>query len=122
VDHTITFTNAGHNPPMLIRRDGSVTQLEKGGIVLGFLKDQEYLQETVQLNKGDYLIFYTDGVTEVKNSEGEEFGTERLNQFVTQRHGKAPQDIQEALLREIHKFSARKEMSDDVTIAIVYIE
>jgi sigma-B regulation protein RsbU (phosphoserine phosphatase) len=122
VDHTITFTNAGHNPPMLIRRDGSVTQLEKGGIVLGFLKDQEYLQETVQLNKGDYLIFYTDGGTEVKNSEGEEFGTKRLSQFVTQRHGKAPQDIQEALLREIHKFSARKEMSDDVTIAIVYIE
>ena len=120
--HTFTFTNAGHNPPLLIRKDGSVIPLEKGGIVLGFLKDQEYLQETVHLSTGDYLIFYTDGVTEVKNSEGDEFGTDRLAKFVQQQNGQVPEDIQKSLLAEIRKFSAKDELSDDVTIAMVYIE
>jgi phosphoserine phosphatase RsbU/P len=121
-EHTFTFTNAGHNPPLLIRKDRSVIQLEKGGIVLGFLKDQEYLQETVHLSTGDFLIFYTDGVTEVKNSEGEEYGTERLVRFIIQQHGLRLDDIQNSLLEEIRKFSAIEELSDDVTIAMVYIE
>lgn len=120
--HSFTYTNAGHNPPIVIRKDGTVKYLDKGGIVLGFQKDQQYLQETLKLASGDYLIFYTDGVTEVKNSEGEEFGEDGLIKCVKERYGREPDIIQKALLDKIKKFNARRDLPDDVTLAIVYVQ
>ncbi len=121
-DKILTYTNAGHNPPILYRQDGSIKKLTTGGIVLGFLSDQEYHQEQVQLQSGDYLIFYTDGVTEVKNSRGEEFGEKRLVNFMKKHYGKHPREIKNLLLEEIKKFSREKDFPDDITLIIVLVE
>lgn len=117
-----TYTNAGHNAPILLRRDHSVERLTIGGIVLGFLGNQEYRQETVRLQSGDYLVFFTDGVTEIKNSQGQEFGDDRLIKFILDNYGKKPSEIQTLLLKEIRKFSAQRELSDDVTLIIINVE
>ncbi len=118
----MTYTNAGHNPPILIRKDGTVQRLEIGGIVLGFLSDQEYRQDSVDLQSGDYLVFFTDGVTEVKNSEGEEYGDERLIEFVKKHDDYKPKKIRSLLMEDIKRFSAKKELSDDVTLILIYVE
>ncbi|OGB66897.1 MAG: hypothetical protein A2Y94_02310 [Caldithrix sp. RBG_13_44_9] len=116
------FTNAGHNPPLIIRKDGSVQQLTTGGVVLGFLKDREYRQESIYLASGDYLILFTDGVTEVKNSEGKEFGDEGLIRFIKENRDKKPQLLRTLLFEEIKKFSSEEELADDATFAIIYVE
>jgi serine phosphatase RsbU (regulator of sigma subunit) len=120
--HEFTYSNAGHNPPLLLHRDGSVDRLEKGGIVLGFLKDQEYHQETVSLNNGDFLVLFTDGITEVMNSQGEEFGDERLIKFIQENRDKNLVEIKKLLIEELNRFSAREELADDATIAIILVE
>lgn len=116
------YTNAGHNPPLLFRKDGSVERLTTGGVVLGFLKDQEYRQENIFLTSGDYLLLFTDGVTEVKNSEGEEFGEEGLIRFFKKNKNKKPQELRCLLFEEIKKFSSMEEFTDDATFAIIYME
>ncbi len=117
-----TYTNAGHNAPILLRGDDSVERLEKGGVVLGFLNNQEYHQEKVLLRSGDYLVLFTDGVTEVKNSEGEEFGEERLVDFIRDNRDKKPHRMRTLLFEEIRKFSSQAELEDDATLVIVYVE
>jgi len=116
------FTNAGHNPPLVIRKDGSVQRLTTGGVVLGFLKDREYRQESINLRPGDCLFLFTDGVTEVKNSQGEEFGEEGLIRFFQQHKDKKPQLLRTLLFEEIKKFSSEEELADDATFAIVLVE
>jgi sigma-B regulation protein RsbU (phosphoserine phosphatase) len=73
-----TSCNAGHNPPMLARRDGSLTRLDCGGTVLGVLRDWHYDEQEVRLNAGDRILLYSDGVTENHNEVREEFGEQRL--------------------------------------------
>jgi sigma-B regulation protein RsbU (phosphoserine phosphatase) len=116
------FTNAGHNPPLVFRKDGSVKRLTTGGVVLGFLKDREYRQESIYLKSGDYLFLFTDGVTEVRNSEGEEFGEEGLIRFLKKHRDKKPQLLRTLLFKEIKKFSSEEELADDATFAIIYVE
>lgn len=117
----LTYTNAGHNPPILIHRDKTVERLETGGIVLGFLKNQEYIQKSLELRSGDYLILFTDGITEVKNSQGEEFGEERLIKFLKRHYHREPKELRTLLLNEIKKYSLQEELTDDVTLVITYI-
>ena len=118
----LTYSNAGHNPPILLRRDESFKKLDKGGIVLGFLKDQEYHQEQVTLQSGDSLILYTDGISEVMNSEGEEYGEERLIEFINRNRRNNYSEIKRLLMEELNKFSAQQEMADDATFALIMVE
>jgi len=118
----LTFTNAGHNPPLLIRRDDSILSLDTGGIVLGFLSDQEYHQETIKLHSGDFLILYTDGVTEVMNGKGEEFGEERLINLVKTNRNMHPHELKLNILQELKNFNAQNDFSDDVTLALIFVE
>jgi sigma-B regulation protein RsbU (phosphoserine phosphatase) len=118
----LTFTNAGHNAPLLIREDGSLRRLTTGGIVLGFLMDQEYRQETIKLVKGDFLILFTDGVTEIMNGKGEEFGEERLINLIRKHRDMNVHDLKQIILQKLKNFNAKKDFSDDVTLAIIYVE
>ncbi|HEX4946103.1 MAG TPA: SpoIIE family protein phosphatase [Blastocatellia bacterium] len=78
----LTYTNAGHNAPLLVRRDGSVFCLSTGGVILGILPEYPYAQGSIELQPGDQLLLYTDGISEATNAEGEEFGEARLQQFL----------------------------------------
>ena len=88
-----TYSNAGHNFPILISADGQVKELTKGGLVLGVMADTHYEEETVLLQAGDTLFLYTDGISEAQNLTGEEFGEERLTQLLVEKRCLPPDGL-----------------------------
>lgn len=120
--NVFVYCNAGHNPPIALRKDRSVEYLDKGGIILGFLANQQYTQTALPVNSGDYLCFYTDGITELTNESGEEFGEERLVALLRSNYGEAPRRMKFLILEELKKFGGASEFQDDVTLLIVYVE
>jgi len=122
-ENKITYTNAGHNPPIVIRSDGSVQRLIGGGIVLGYLANEVYVQTTIPFNQGDILFCYTDGLTEASDEEGVEFGEERLLQILQKNGNLNSYQLKNFILDEVGRFTNTKEFSDDLTIVIVkYVE
>lgn len=115
----ITFTNAGHNPPMLVRADGRVEELKGGGILLGYLPDQTFIQNVVDFNEGDVLVLYTDGITEAMDLEENEFGEERLQQTLIENRHLNPYDLKEQVLNAVKHFTHRKNQTDDMTLVII---
>jgi sigma-B regulation protein RsbU (phosphoserine phosphatase) len=118
-DKTITFTNAGHNSPLLFHTDGNIEHLTDGGIVIGYLPNEAYKQKTVSFKKGDLLVCYTDGLTEALNDNDEEFGEERLISVIKQNLSLNSYDLRNIVLDEVKKFCDGREFSDDLSIVIV---
>lgn len=81
VSQQLTYVNAGHNAPLLLRANGRVERLTAGGVVLGVLPDQQFAQATITLQPGDQVLLFTDGISEAENDAGEEFGEARLAQL-----------------------------------------
>jgi phosphoserine phosphatase RsbU/P len=117
-DGCLTFANGGHNPPVLIRRDG-VVRLEAGGVPLGMFDSAAYTQETVTLEPGDTLVVFSDGISEAQNPAGEEYGDGRLIACLEANRGAAPAAMREALLASARAFAAGAHQSDDMTVLIV---
>ncbi|MCK4561131.1 MAG: SpoIIE family protein phosphatase [Calditrichia bacterium] len=115
----ITFTNAGHNPPFLFRSNGDIEELSGGGIVLGYLANQNYIQKTIPFNRGDILLTYTDGITEALNIEGEEFGEERLKQVVKENTDLNCLELKDKILEKVDNHTKSDLISDDRTMVIV---
>lgn len=118
----IIYTNAGHNAPILLRKDGEIVRLQTGGIVIGFLQNFEYRQEELNFTPGDILLLYTDGITEAMNAKNEEFGEERLIATLKANKDKNVYDIRKAIIQEVQKFSARKAQDDDMTLLVCKFE
>lgn len=114
-----TYSNAGHNPPLLVRPD-SVEQLSAGGRILG-LKESSYSAETIQLQSGDRLIFYTDGITETRNAEGEEFGAARLIETASRCRTLPAHELKQELLNAALRHGEGR-FEDDATVIVVTIE
>lgn len=113
----LIYSNGGQLPPLLLRADGSVTRLDCGGTVVGLIDNVSYEQETVQLNPGDILIAYSDGVTEPENEFGE-FGEERLVEIV-RRHRRLPLDaISEQVMSSLRSWIGGAEQPDDITLVL----
>jgi phosphoserine phosphatase RsbU/P len=121
VNRTLTFTNAGHNPPMLISSDGECTRLDEGGPVIGAFAESAYSQRTVKLNSGDKLLLFTDGVTETRNEDGEEFGEERLQECLRAFSGCNAAELRTMILNEVREFCAG-EFDDDAALMVVIAE
>lgn len=119
---SLTYCNAGHNPPILLRKNKKVEFLEKGGMLLGFLPFQNYIQEKITVKSGDCLILYTDGLTEIRNASGEEFGEKRLVSLLKKLYGKMPIEMKDQVLKSIEDFSDKQEFDDDITLIIIYKE
>ena len=117
-DGSFTYCNAGHNPPVLVMRDG-VRRLETGGVVLGLFEHAAFDEETLRLAPGDFIVAFSDGVSEALNACGEEFSDERLLACLSANRGGGPQEILEALLQEVRAFCGDAPQSDDVTIVMV---
>ena len=115
---TLTYTNAGHNPPILFR-EGGITFLEAGGVPLGILEDANYDKEQVQLVAGDVLVFYTDGITETTNDEKELFGVERLIDVVQRNLALDAQGLLDGIYRKALEFAAGGAQSDDLTLIVL---
>ncbi|MBC8234529.1 SpoIIE family protein phosphatase [bacterium] len=118
---TLAYTNAGHNPPVLVR-DGELMLLQKGGTILGFMEDAEYEEERIQLMPGDLLFLYTDGITEVKPINGDEhFGEERLHKILQENAWMGANEIKEQIFQEIHTFVGGEPLDDDLTMLVLKV-
>ena len=114
----LTFTNAGHNPPMLVRRDGECIRLEEGGRVIGAFCDSTFAQQEIQLCEGDKLLLFTDGVTEARNADGEEFGDQRLLECLRSYAGRNAAELRTLILNEVTEF-CHNNFDDDATLMIL---
>ena len=114
----LIYTNAGHNPPILVKDNGEIQKLSEGGIVLGFKKDYEYHQEEVEFHSGDTLIAYTDGVTEALNDLKEEFGEERLMELIKNNWQKPVFELKECIINAVSEYTNNSNPSDDITLII----
>lgn len=116
-DGCLQYANAGHNPPMLLSRDG-LRALDAGGTVLGWLPTTAYRDETVVLQPGDTLVMFTDGVTEARDGEGNEFGDERLAATLRAHASASPAALLDQIFADVHAFSAGAEQNDDMTVVV----
>lgn len=114
------FCNAGHNYPFILRKDKNIDYLTDGGLILGALPGSKYQTATVQLNSGDILVIYTDGLSEAFNEHAEEFGEERLIQTVREASSKSAQFIIGHMIKSIRQFASDpSEEMDDMTVVVI---
>jgi sigma-B regulation protein RsbU (phosphoserine phosphatase) len=115
----ITYVNAGHCYPLVIKAKGDVHKLEIGGTVLGFFRDANYRKGVYNVDPGDVLIFYTDGVSELTNAEEEEFGVERIVQTIREHRRDSIPAICAALQHALHQHRGSQHQGDDITFILL---
>jgi phosphoserine phosphatase RsbU/P len=118
----LRYVNAGHNPPLIIRRDGSVNCLETGGAPVGLFADAEYGEGSVKLETGDLMIAFTDGLVEATNQEGQEWGVHGLLKAVScaARCSRGSGDLVNLIFNCMDEFSKEHQI-DDATVAVVRV-
>ena len=117
---TLYYSNAGHNPIVVYRASTDSIELHTvKGVAIGFLEEYKYRQGEIQLNKGDIVIFYTDGITEAENSNKEMFGLERLKEVIYNNKNKSPKELRKVILESINRFRKDYEQTDDLTFVIL---
>ena len=116
----VTYTNAGHNPPYLIKAGGTIEQLPLSkDIVVGALDDFQFSEETLQLEHGETLLLYTDGVTEAINVNDEEYGEKRLEETLKDVTQQNCQQIINTVKADVKTFAGEAEQSDDITLLAI---
>lgn len=116
----LRYASAGHNPPLLCRgKEGPSEQLEAPGIILGIIEDVHLEERSVQMEAGDTLILYTDGVTEAINAEEEQFGEERLRTFTCAGRTQDLATLRRSLLAAVEEFCQGQPPFDDITLVLV---
>ncbi|HSR52160.1 MAG TPA: SpoIIE family protein phosphatase [Acidobacteriota bacterium] len=118
---TLSYCNAGHNPPLLFSGD-EVRKLTAGGMAAGLFEDREYEEESIQLSPGDLVLFYTDGVVEAQNPQGQQFEMERLIELVSGNIFLTADDIQKLVLDEVLAFSRGESQHDDITVVALKVD
>ncbi len=117
----ITYVNAGHNHPLLIR-NGKITKLDKGGMILGVMKTViPYSSETMQLEKDDVIILFTDGVSEAMNKKGEEFSDEKLESLSLSLSNLSASQIVSSIKDNVQTFTSGALQSDDITLMVLKV-
>lgn len=115
----LTYVNAGHNPPLVIRTNGEVELLQEGGIVLGLFEGISYESGQVEMRPGDTLLAYSDGVTETWSPDGDEFGEDKLSDLALAKRELDAQGLLDAILQEIERFEAGAGATDDRTLVVL---
>ncbi len=118
-DGKCTYVNAGHNPPLLLRREGSMQELTAGGMVLGLFSEASYEAGFVTLQPEDHLVLFTDGLVEALNAKGEEFGTDRLTLLLKTHAQSSAREILSCLQESVLSFSADTPQHDDITMMVL---
>jgi sigma-B regulation protein RsbU (phosphoserine phosphatase) len=114
----IVYSNAGHNPPLVVRAGSVTSPLSEGGMVLGIFPENVYAQAEVAIAPGDRIVFYTDGITEARNPEGEEYGEERLAAASIAARALPVEEIKDVLFADVTAF-CRGKFEDDATLIVV---
>jgi len=118
-NRTLAYSNAGHNPPLLLNAAGTSRFLEKGEQPLGMFRETRYHEYYLEFEPGDVLVLYTDGATEANSPQGEEFGRERLAQAVERAYDRPAREMIAMLQMEILEWTDHKGSNDDVTFFII---
>jgi sigma-B regulation protein RsbU (phosphoserine phosphatase) len=118
---TLTYTNAGHNAPMLVRAGGEHVRLDCGGVVLGVFPDWIYRQATVRIEPGDRLLLFSDGITEAEDAKGEQFGEERLLDLLVRHRGLNAASLRRKIMGAVARFGSGP-LEDDATLVALAIE
>lgn len=116
---TLTYTNAGHNPPLLLDKDGNAEFIERGSLPLGMFRDTRYHEYYLTTKPGDTLVLYTDGATEAPGPQGEEFGRKRLAEAVRKHRNLAARDLISAVQRDVIEWTDGTGAGDDVTFFVI---
>jgi steroid delta-isomerase-like uncharacterized protein len=117
-DGRLTYCNAGHNPPLLLGRSEH-RWLRAGGPVVGILRGAQFQEETLQLQDGDRLVAYSDGITEARNTDGTEFGEDRLLSCVQAHRDEPPAALVSSILETVRQFSVGTRQGDDLTVLVL---
>jgi len=120
-NHVFTFSNGGHNPPLLLRQDGEVERLKEGGPLVGVIADARYEERPIWLTPGDVLLLYTDGVTEASGADGEEFGEARLIELIGALRDQSAADICNRIHEAVRGFADRRAAVDDITMIAIKV-
>jgi sigma-B regulation protein RsbU (phosphoserine phosphatase) len=117
--HTLSYANAGHNPPLLIDENGNTRYIERGGVPLGMFEHSRYYEHYLKIKPGQTFILYTDGVTEAKNEAGEEYGRKRLTECVLKGKDLSARKMIDFIRNDMIEFSGSNGVDDDVTLFII---
>ncbi len=113
---TLTYVNAGHDPPYLMRPEGEPEMIPMtGGIALGVLPELTYTETTIPLDEGASMFLYTDGITEAEDATGQQFGRDRLETKLASMNGEGPQELMDSVLTDLRAFSGGAKQFDDIT-------
>ena len=115
----LNYINAGHNSPLIFGREGKIERLESDGFCLGMFPAVRYEKRQVVLTPGDIAVFYTDGITESRNKEKEEFDERRLIEVVQKNSERSAKELMEAIFENLKLFTACAEPTDDMTVVIM---
>jgi sigma-B regulation protein RsbU (phosphoserine phosphatase) len=118
VSGILTYVNAGHNPPLLYRAQAEAVHLGVTGMQLGVDSDSTYGQHTEKLNPGDFVLFYTDGVTEAEQAGGTQFGNDRLRLAISACGNMGAAGILSAIQQAIDEFTGGEPPQDDITLVV----
>jgi serine phosphatase RsbU (regulator of sigma subunit) len=113
------FVNAGHNPPLLMPRQGEVVRLDSTGLCLGMFPDQPYAERRIRLGAGDVLCLYTDGIVESRGDGDEEYGEDRLAGRLRELGGRPAPEVRDRIFEDVFAFSHCTEAGDDMTLVVV---
>jgi serine phosphatase RsbU (regulator of sigma subunit) len=118
LSNELTYCNAGHHPPYLVRADGELQLLDKTGMALGVLTGQTWEQRVVRVDPGDALALYTDGLVDAQNEQGAFFGPERLRATLRAHAGRSAPAIQTAMTEAVRGFMGDAAPFDDITVMV----
>jgi serine phosphatase RsbU (regulator of sigma subunit) len=117
-DGRLTYCNAGHNPPLVIGQSG-VRRLEVGGQPVGMFEESSYDEDTLQLESGDWVVVFTDGVSEALSVAGEEFGEQRIVDVVRANLNAEPKSMLDTLVSQVKHFTRGAAQNDDLTALVI---
>jgi serine phosphatase RsbU (regulator of sigma subunit) len=115
----LTYVNAGQNPPLIRRRDGRFDRLVGTGIALGLFEHSEYAAAETTLEPGDMLVFYSDGITEAEDPEGQPFEESGLEAVIERHAGRAASELGVEVLAAVQAHARRARFADDLTILVL---
>lgn len=121
---TLRYCGAGHEPPLLLRADGSAHRLEPGGMLAGIVEDARFRESAIDLREGNVLVLFTDGLVEAMDFQGRQFGSERLMKAVRsamQESDASAETIEQRIFWELRQFAGLRERSDDLTVLVAQV-
>ena len=118
---TLTYCNAGHNPPYLVRDSDEklVDSLTRTGIAMGIEENTTWTTEAITINAGDILVLYTDGIPDAQDQDGDFFNDEAIIDIAQKNSGRLAHEIQSSIIESVQEFSGTTPQSDDITLMVL---